>query len=363
MVCIQEARLKAFDSHTRGRPLSSEYTSVKDVVETIFVDYQPVWSLADSRYAGTVTFLHERLLFNVKTDTAFSFDGAVDLLLKKFQLTREQVGLEVQSTTRALQKVKKQTSIKAFFSPKQKATSDGDDLGIGDHHDEGRFQFFAFQDIDVIQSYVPNNGTNDTSFQRRREWDEMMLQFVKDRRKLLEHCSQQERPLLWCGDFNVARDYRDGTHWVKHEDGTLYEFWTDPIKCNIGKKSRTIMEDSQNVGIPSFTPAERMRFEAFLKEGDFADVWRESRPNGSTDSTLPLWERPNYTWRGHLAQGDTYTAKFQGKGQRLDYFLLSPSKLVNGTVYCQILGYGELREGHFCGSDHCAVLLRLTKQP
>lgn len=365
MVCIQEARLKAFHSNTRGRPLQSEYTAtaVKEVVETIFVDYQPVWSLADSRYAGTLTFLHKRLGFPIQTQTAFTVGGAIDLLLKKFHLTREQVGLPVEPQLNAAssQKAPKQASIKAFFSPKKASDTISVNRAVEHHHSEGRLQFFCFCDMDVMQCYVPNNGTNEKSFERRREWDDMMIQFLKDRRKVLDHCSQGKRPLLWCGDFNVARCHLDGTHWEQRTDGTIYEFWTDPKKCSVGKQSSISSSDPAHVGIPSFTPAERRRFSTILKEGILLDVWRELHPSGVSNLEMKPWDRPEYTWRGHLAQGSTYTAKFQGKGQRLDYFLLTPPESLQLVNSCEILGYGEKREGHFCGSDHCATFISLER--
>jgi len=213
--------------------------------------------------------------------------------------------------------------------------------------------------MDVMQCYVPNNGTTEKSFERRREWDEMMLKFLKERQQVLVKCRQGERPMLWCGDFNVARDHRDGTHWEQQEDGTIYEFWTDPKKCSVGNQTSNSTLDPANVGIPSFTPAERKRFAEIMKEGGLIDVWRELHPTGVMDLNLKPWDRPDYTWRGHLAQGSTYTAKFQGKAQRLDYFLLTPPQMLQEVKTCEILGYGEKREGHFCGSDHCATFISM----
>ena len=208
--------------------------------------------------------------------------------------------------------------------------------GTQPHHPEGRFQFFTFPAIDVLQTYVPNNGTKAESFQRRREWDEAMLTFLKDRRTILAHAKVPDRPLLWCGDFNCARDYRDGTHWTQREDGSIYEFWTDPVKCQVGKKEEK-PQDPGHVGIPSFTPHERKRFAQLLKEGDFVDVWRDMHPDGTPATCTKPWDRPDYTWRGHLARnGSPYAAKFQGKGQRLDYFLLSPPKMRSSVSFCQI---------------------------
>jgi exonuclease III len=162
------------------------------------------------------------------------------------------------------------------------------------------------------------------------------------------------------GDMNVAASYRDGSHWEKRgskkqnetgstgeriveaensddDCGEVYEWFRDESKClnkNEGGASPTKLPE--NVGIPGFTPSERERFAAFLEEGDFCDVWRKLHPQGvvvsdknnnDDDDASSFWERPNYTWRGALTKNlGGYAAKYQGKGQRIDYFLLS-SKL------------------------------------
>lgn len=366
MICIQEARLKALNENSRGKPKMTEYAEVKETVETIFEQYTPVWSLADSRYAGTVTVVHQRLAVDVDSQCAFSAEASVDLLLERYHLKRSQVeGLSVPPPSPA-KKTAKQLSMTSFFAPKKVnggarvATKGASSQASKKHHPEGRLQFFAFPDMDVLQTYVPNNGVKEESFTRRREWDESMLQFLKDRQKILKQAGVVDRPLLWCGDFNCARDHRDGTHWERQENGKIYEFWTDPVKCKVGASSNDdVAPDNQ--GIPSFTPAERDRFGQLMKEGNFVDIWRDMNPDGTKKNlSMKKWDRADYTWRGHLARnGSPYAAKFQGKGQRLDYFLLSPFNLKSRAAYCEILGYGEQREGHFCGSDHCASILRL----
>lgn len=215
--------------------------------------------------------------------------------------------------------------------------------------------------MDLIHTYVPNNGNKPESFARRKAWDNGMKEFLLNRSKILEKASiSSRRPLLWCGDMNVARDYRDGTHWTKiPQDGTVQEWWTDEQKCFVSASQRDPSRPPQDQGMPSFTPAERSRFEDMLTQANLTDIWRELHPNG-TDETeetknLSKWDRPNYTWRGHLGKNGTI-AKYQGKGQRLDYFL---SSRVDNVEACEILGYGERREGLFCGSDHCASLLTL----
>lgn len=387
MICMQEARLKALNSNERGTPLPSEYNQVKDAICLLFKEYTPVWSLADNRYAGTLTLLHKRLGFE-KTNACFTTNSAIDLLLEHYNLHRAQVGfkepvvienpppVEKYKLPDEQKKAPKQTSVMSFFAPKNKPTSGSSNntskrrrllRRCPQHHPEGRLQFFSFPDMDVLQTYAPNNGTKEESFQKRKDWDKQLLQFFKDRRTILQHAQDLQRPLLWTGDLNVAKDYTDGTHWRPKEDGSVYEWWKDEKKC-LNANTTTDNKLPENVGIPGFTEAERERFKEQLQEGYFVDVWRELHPKGVTDKDcyLKTWDRPNYTWRGTVAKNGGFAAKYQGKGQRIDYFLLSPTTankpLESLVESCDILGYGEQREGLFCGSDHCAVLLKL-KEP
>lgn len=191
MICIQEARLKAMDEHQRGEPKPSEYAEVKSIVESVFQDYhKPLWSLADARYAGTVTFLHKRVsLMEQKTGAggggpcsqqhqcAFTMEAALQLILQRYQLTRAQTGLSTTGSrpTNTLSSpshkggTTKHLSMKSFFAPKTTIPPTGalsstvspssggsrgssavmSSGGTQPHHPEGRFQFFTFPAIDA----------------------------------------------------------------------------------------------------------------------------------------------------------------------------------------------------------------------
>ena len=148
------------------------------------------------------------------------------------------------------------------------------------------------------------------------------LDFLQARNAILNKAGvATSRKLLWAGDLNVARDYRDGTHWTRTTDGVVDEWWTNEKKCfgRPGDPDRS----PQHCGMPSFTPAERTRFNNIMKQGQLLDVWRELHPQGSTThGHLSTWERPDYTWRGHSGK-NSKKAKYEGTGQRLDYFLTS----------------------------------------
>merc|ERR1712176_1159284 len=110
--------------------------------------------------------------------------------------------------------------------------------------------------------------------------------------------------------------------------GNVYEWLRDESKCLPNSPPK----DPENVGMPGFTPAERERFAALLEGGDFCDVWRTLHPKGVASGTSNPWEAPNYSWRGAIARNFNGSARFQGKGMRLDYFLLSPSKFASLDV-------------------------------
>lgn len=349
-VCIQEVRLKA--SGNRGKPLPSEYEIVKKTLTSTFQEYTPYWSLSDKRYSGTVTLLHNRLQFS--GTTAFTPQSAIDALLLHCKVTREQVGLPAK-------KKKIQPTMASFFAPKKQSSSSSS--GFQEHNSDGRFQFFLFPDMDFIQTYVPNNGSKEESFERRRKWDQEILEFFNHRKQILQHVDRKTRRLLWCGDMNCAREYKDGTHWEEQQPHkTIYEWWTDESKCFVSSKQVAANRSPENVGMPSFTPGERRRFSDILTKADLLDIWRDMHPNGTTTSSQQKWDRPDFTWRGHLGLNGQ-KSKYEGRGQRLDYFLASPSSLFrdDSVDRCDILGYGGQREGLFCGSDHCASLLVLKK--
>ena len=162
--------------------------------------------------------------------------------------------------------------------------------------------------------------------------------------------------------MNVAATYKDGSHWEQRES-EIYEWFRDEAKC-LNKSEKGSPKRPENIGIPGFTPAERERFATFLEEGNFCDIWRQLHPDGAPhpfNEIASQWERPNYTWRGTVAKNFDGFAKYQGKGQRIDYFLLSPKQDLAEIKMCDILGYGTHRQGMFCGSDHSAVELRFYR--
>lgn len=382
VLCMQEVRLKATSPTNRGTPLPADYKTIKPVIETtVFANYDRYWSLADTKYSGTLTLLHKRLRFP-NEDAAFCTEAALSLLLFRYALTREDAGLPSKPKGESnAPKKKKQATMTSFFAPKSSPQkNEKANLTSKEHQKEGRFQFFFFQGFDLINTYAPNNGTREEKYQRRRDWDSDMKTFFAHRKLILKKAGDTDRPLLWLGDINVAKDYRDGTNWERvgennnkpsnSDEPSTYEWFKDEALCFARGQSKQLDPNRSPAdrGIPGFTTNERLRFAEILKEGDLVDVWRVLHPDGITQENSnrkfkSRWEFPNWTWRGHLTKdGQAWQSRYEGKGQRLDYFLLSSSSLTESPTEvveeCEILGYGDRREG-FCGSDHCPTILRL----
>ena len=380
-----------------------------------------MWSLADGRRAGTLALIHRRLLSAAagrsgldmirKNCCAFTLDGALSLMLTSYGLQHDSEmkklvgtcggsssnnnsssskssGSQKQSNSSGGSSSSSRQSSMMAFMVKSSSTSTGSGSSRGSpagtsanstsatmHDAEGRMQYLRFANLDILHTYVPNNGTKAESHARRRTFDENMRRFLAARQRILEKADDANRPIMWLGDLNVARTYLDGTHHRINSDGTAAdEYWTDERRCYAKNQVPRGPRSKDDMGIPGFTPNERRRFENTLSEANLVDVWRHLHPTGVTSDILPYlgrhggtaernpWDRANYTWRGTTGRNQA-VARYQGKGQRIDYFLISRNAVVGGdgdggrVVSCDILGYGEQREGYFCGSDHCPIVL------
>lgn len=163
---------------------------------------------------------------------------------------------------------------------------------------EGRTIACEFQDFYFVNSYVPNSKDDLSRLSYRQEWDQAMLDFLS---KLQTH-----KPVIFCGDLNVAHMPID----LKHA--------------------------KQNEGEHGFTLEERYGFEQFLSMG-LVDIFRERNPELTGA----------YTWWSPLGN-----ARANNSGWRIDYFLTSrelTSRITDATIHPDIMG-----------SDHCPVGLFLS---
>lgn len=172
------------------------------------------------------------------------------------------------------------------------------EIGSAVADDEGRvcaLEFPAFWFVDV---YTPNSKQGLARLGERMVWDERFREFLSE--------LAEEKPVVTCGDFNVA-----------HEEIDL----------------RNPDQNHENAG---FSDAERESFTKLLDAG-FHDTFREEHP--ALEGAYSWW---SYRMR----------ARQRGIGWRIDYFLVSDGAQdkVRGTAILDDI----------FGSDHCPVELDIA---
>lgn len=169
-------------------------------------------------------------------------------------------------------------------------------IGIEAHDKEGRVLTAEFDSFILVCVYVPNSQRELARLPYRQEWDRDFLSYLKS--------LEQRKPVLCCGDLNVAHQERD---LARPKDNT------------------------RNHG---FTAEERAGFDACMQAG-FIDTFRLFESNGG-----------HYTWWSPMNK-----ARERNVGWRIDYFLAS-EQLRPKIQRAWILG-------HVDGSDHCPVGLEV----
>ena len=158
---------------------------------------------------------------------------------------------------------------------------------------EGRVITLEYPDFYVVTVYTPNSQDGLNRLDERMVWDDAF-------RLYLQRLDQQ-KPVLVCGDMNVA-----------HEE----------IDIKNPKSNR------HNAG---FTDEERAKFTALLAAG-FTDTWRTRNPE----------VRDVYSWWSYRFQ-----ARQKNAGWRIDYWLVSNRlfpRVTDARIHTEIFG-----------SDHCPV--------
>lgn len=169
--------------------------------------------------------------------------------------------------------------------------------GYGDTTIEGRVLTAEYEHIYVSTVYTPNAKDDLSRIPMRTQWDPAYLEFMQR--------LQEEKPVIFCGDFNVA-----------HTEDDLAR-----PKANKGKKG--------------FTEEERAGIDAMLAAG-FVDTFRMfNEGNG------------HYTWWSHFGG-----ARERNVGWRIDYVMASQeiTELVKSArIHPDVMG-----------SDHCPVSIDIS---
>lgn len=162
---------------------------------------------------------------------------------------------------------------------------------------EGRVLTLEFEECFVSTVYTPNSKEDLSRIPMRQQWDPAYLEYMK----LLEI----EKPVIFCGDFNVAHTELDLAR----------------PKANKGKKG--------------FTDEERAGIDAMV-ENNFIDTLRMFHK-----------DEGHYTWWSHWGG-----SRERNVGWRIDYVMVSEvlTELVkNAKTHPEIMG-----------SDHCPISIDIT---
>ncbi len=169
------------------------------------------------------------------------------------------------------------------------------DMGIESHDQEGRVIALDFKDFYLVTVYTPNSGSELKRLEYRQGWDADFLVYLK---KL-----ETEKPVIACGDFNVAHQAMDLAR----------------PKPNYNKTAGYMQLEID--GMDNMLAA------------DFVDAWRYLYP-----------DRIKYSWWSYRA-----AARKRNIGWRIDYFIVSQG-LAGAIDKADMLN-------DIMGSDHCPVLL------
>lgn len=193
---------------------------------------------------------------------------------------------------------KKGYSGTAVFS-KQEPISIRYDIGI-DHHDrEGRVIAAEFEQFYLVNVYTPNSQRELARLDYRMAWEDDFLLYLKE--------LEQSKPIILCGDLNVA-----------HREIDLKN--PGPNRRNAG-----------------FTDEERNKMTTLLQNG-FTDTFRYLYPDRTGA----------YTWWSYMNH-----ARANNAGWRIDYFIVSDQLkqcIKDHIIHSDVLG-----------SDHCPIELRICE--
>ena len=201
---------------------------------------------------------------------------------------------------------KKGYSGTAVFS-KEKPLRELHGLGVGHLDTEGRIVALEFAAFWFVCVYTPNAQNELARIDHRMEWDDAFRDFCKglEQGVLPNGESVAPKPVVMCGDFNVAHNEID------------------------------LKNPGPNRGNAGFSDEEREKFTALLDAG-FLDTFRVLHPDVTGA----------YSWWSYR-----FNARKNNAGWRIDYFLVSEAlrdSVESAGIYGEVLG-----------SDHCPVGLEL----
>lgn len=177
--------------------------------------------------------------------------------------------------------------------------------GLGSDYldQEGRIVALEFERFWFVNVYTPNAQNELARIDHRMEWDDAFRDFCKglEAGTLPDGTNSQPKPVVMCGDFNVAHQEID------------------------------LKNPGPNRGNAGFSDEEREKFTVLLDAG-FTDTFRALHPDVTGA----------YSWWSYR-----FKARQNNAGWRIDYFLVSESvseRVQSASIYSEVFG-----------SDHCPV--------
>ena len=167
-------------------------------------------------------------------------------------------------------------------------------LGIERFDREGRSILLDFGVFRLLNVYFPNGGSGEERLDYKLDFNEALLAYVRD----------EEKPLLICGDVNVAH------------------------------KEIDIARPRENINVSGFLPIEREWVDRLLEAG-FHDTFR-----------MFSGEAGQYSWWNVITR-----ARSRNVGWRIDYFFANDAMrphVRDAWIWQQVLG-----------SDHCPVGVKI----
>ena len=170
-------------------------------------------------------------------------------------------------------------------------------IGKEEHDREGRVITLEYETFYLVNCYTPNSKRELERLDYRMIWEDEVRNYLKQ--------LDQKKPVIYCGDFNVA-----------HQEIDLKN--PKPTVANAG-----------------FTPQEREKMTA-LQQAGYLDSFRYFYPDATGA----------YSWWSYM-----FHARENNAGWRIDYFLVSQKLepfMKDAKIHNEVMG-----------SDHCPVELTL----
>jgi exodeoxyribonuclease-3 len=169
-------------------------------------------------------------------------------------------------------------------------------IGKSEFDNEGRVLTAELESLFFVTAYFPNSQDDHARLPFKLSFNHTMVEFLASLR-------QKGKPVVLCGDFNVA-----------HRDIDIFN-------------------PKGNINSAGFLPQERAWMDEFLGAG-YRDLFREH------------CQEPNqYTWWSYM-----FKARQKNRGWRIDYFAGSPELPPTKACY---------HRTEVLGSDHCPIVLEL----